>query len=524
MILLAALAATVAAFQAPDPQSATFHAGTRLVEVEVVVRNNRGPVSNLTKGDFTILDQGKPQRIDIFHAGQTTPAGPAVPLPPGTVSNRFANAGEASAGYTAVLYDRLNTRIDFKDYERKALVKLIRGMAPHEHVAIYVLGMNLHVLQDFTDDPAKLLAAIQNIDSGRDLMPADAHDALFGFNTDEMGNVITGFKMPAGLKGEMATSVGESAANVAQVNAAINVTTTAQALSIIIRHLSGMRGRRNLVWMMEKLDTPLPFMGMLLQSNIALYPVLAHSLEFDPTRQFMGRAGDVRRALLPGAGNPFATLMPDVMDTQRKVRELAATTGGSGFGDAEDVGLAVKTAEEDSRSAYTLGYYPAEDVLDGKYHSVTVKLAGKKYARFEVRYRPGYVASKQILDAPQKTTLADLFRNPLDDTGLGISGRVEPDTAPGRYKVHLIVDLHDIRLTREGQHLKGMIEMAFAGPERAPVETFAIDLTDAQLAEALRNGLKLVAAGVTPSGDAIRVAMRDPATGLAGSLRFPVGH
>lgn len=178
----------------------------------------------------------------------------------------------------------------------------------------------------------------------------------------------------------------------------------------------------------------------------------------------------------------------DFMATQHAGQALASATGGASFNDAEDLLTAVKTAEEDSRSAYMLGYYPAEDVLDGKFHSLTVKLTGRKSADLEVRYRPGYIASKQIIEAGQKTTLADLFRNPLDDTGLGIRGRIEPDSAPGTYKVHLIVDLHDVRLTREGGHSKGSIEMALAGPQKAPVETFELNLTDAQLAEALKNG------------------------------------
>lgn len=64
--------------------------------------------------------------------------------------------------------------------------------------------------------------------------------------------------------------------------------------------------------------------------------------------------------------------------------------------------------------------------------------------------------------------------------------------------------------------------MALAGPEFAPVKALDLDLSDAQLADLLRNGVKLVATGIPPSGDAIRVVMRDPATGLGGSLRISI--
>ncbi len=522
---LAILATGAAATQTPDPQT-TFKAGTRLVEVEVVVRNSKGPVTGLTKDDFTILDQGEPQRIDVFRVGPTAAGARTIPLPPGAVSNRSAAAGAAVSGaaaYTAVLYDQLNTRLDLKEYERKSLVKFIRGMGPGQHVAIYVLGRNLHVLQEFTDDPEKLIAALEHLDSGRDLMPANVHDALFGFNTDEVGNVILPSARVAGaaLRGEIEHSVRESAANVAQVNAARNGATTFEALQVIARHLGGMPGRRNLVWMIESPATPLPYVGLLLQFKIALYPVLAHSLDFDPSGMFMGNAANVRSALSPGGGIALATLMPDVMDTQRRARQTAELTGGAGFGDAEDLQSAVKTAEEDARTAYTLGYYPPEELLDGKYHSLTVKVAGEKPAHLEVRYRPGYLASKEMLETTRETTMAEIFRNPLDDSEVGIAAQCEPDSTPGLYRVRLVLDLHDLHLVRKGGHSTGSVELGFLTGKTAQVLTIAIDLTDDQLAAALRDGYQLRTSGVPATGNEIRVAARDPSTGVAGSLTIP---
>jgi hypothetical protein len=43
-----------------------FKVNTQLVEVDVVVRGKQGPVANLTKDDFTILDNGKPQQVALF--------------------------------------------------------------------------------------------------------------------------------------------------------------------------------------------------------------------------------------------------------------------------------------------------------------------------------------------------------------------------------------------------------------------------------------------------------------------------
>lgn len=511
------LAAGAAGYQTPDPQATTFKSGTRLVEVEVVVRDRNGPVTGMTKDAFTILDQGKPQRIDVFREGQSNLTAGTIPAPPGAVSNRGPSGSTAPSGYTAVLFDQLNTRLDQREYARKALVKFIRGMDPNEHIAIYVLGSQLHVLQEFTDDPAKLIAALQHVDSGRDLMPANVHDAMFGFNVDAEGNVITGGKMPAGLKAAIAGSTAESAANVAQVNAAINGTSTGEAITIIAHHLAGMPGRRNLVWMTENWMTAAPFTGMLQQSRIALYSVLARSLDYNP---FGIGFGEVDMTADPGH-----CLLPCVIPFQRDNREFAAQTGGAGFDDAADVGLAVKRADEDSRSVYTLGYYPPEDLLDGKYHRLSVKVAGQEHAHLEIAYRPGYFAGGQPENSVlSPNAIAEAFQNPLDNSLLGISARCEPDSTAGLYKLTISFDLHDLHLIHENGHSKAKVQVGFLSGRIAQVHTILIDVTDEQLPAALRAGYYIQATGVPAMGNAIRMIARDPSTGVAGSLTIPVAR
>src|SRR5580658_7787659 len=77
----------------PENPAATYHAGTKLVEVDVVTvvtaKDKNGPATGLTKADFTLLDNGKPQEIAVFSVKSTQPSGhPTSPLPPGIVSNR----------------------------------------------------------------------------------------------------------------------------------------------------------------------------------------------------------------------------------------------------------------------------------------------------------------------------------------------------------------------------------------------------------------------------------------------------
>ena len=84
--------------QAPNPQRETVIRSTvRLVQVSVVVEDKKGnPVTNLKPEDFTLLDDGNPQKIAFFTPATPPPAEPqsqAAPraslLPPNAFTNRY---------------------------------------------------------------------------------------------------------------------------------------------------------------------------------------------------------------------------------------------------------------------------------------------------------------------------------------------------------------------------------------------------------------------------------------------------
>jgi hypothetical protein len=84
-VLAAASLATLCA-QAPDVP--TIRVTTRLVEINAIVRDHKGPVEGLTKDDFTVLDNGKPQKIALFAMNSTRVLTKApAPLPPNVFTN-----------------------------------------------------------------------------------------------------------------------------------------------------------------------------------------------------------------------------------------------------------------------------------------------------------------------------------------------------------------------------------------------------------------------------------------------------
>ncbi len=94
----------LAAVLAAQEEQSIIRVNTRLVELDVVVRDKHGPVADLTQDDFTVLDQGKPQKIASFTViSAHSPKEPSIPLRPGEVSNRVNSLGQEPTGTTAVL-------------------------------------------------------------------------------------------------------------------------------------------------------------------------------------------------------------------------------------------------------------------------------------------------------------------------------------------------------------------------------------------------------------------------------------
>src|ERR1035437_6613288 len=156
---------------AQNPQTPVISVTTRLVEVNVIVRDHKGPVEGLTKGDFTVFDKGKQQTIDFFSVSSThVPLKPPPPLPPNVFTNIPERRAESPTSASVVLLDYLNTPAFDQPYARAQLAKFIKAMRPEDRVAVYVLGRKLVVLSDFTADGKKLLETVEKYG----VQPSDA--------------------------------------------------------------------------------------------------------------------------------------------------------------------------------------------------------------------------------------------------------------------------------------------------------------------------------------------------------------
>ncbi len=79
-------------------QQQVFRSDTRLVQVDVIVRNDKGPVTGLTQNDFQVFDNGKQRQISSFSVAVSQSAGASVTTsaPSGTRRAQIEQPGGAA--------------------------------------------------------------------------------------------------------------------------------------------------------------------------------------------------------------------------------------------------------------------------------------------------------------------------------------------------------------------------------------------------------------------------------------------
>lgn len=508
------LGATVAA-QGQSNQRTVIRTTTHLVQLSVLVRDKNGVVSNLNQNDFTLLDNNKPQKIDLFavesnsRVSSVEAQAPTPQLPAGVFANTASRYVGTLRGATVILIDNVNTSFGDQGYARFQLKKYLDTLGPNDSVAIYALDRSFHVLRDFTGagqiSPQQMLNLKQSLDrtafnaSGPQKMEAPQRSML--------------------------------------------------AIEAIANHLAALPGRKNLIWISDAFPLTLITNGLPSRSAHASTVAGASRLsvsgstdgvqiDYRPIVDHAARAlNNANVALYPVAASglvgPFGAPGFEVESgIHSTMGYIAAFTGGKAFYNTNDIGGAVHEVFEESEAAYTLGFYPDGDMLDGKYHRL--KLEVKSRPGIELRYREGYYADTQSgpTQEQRQLNLEQALWTPFEDSAIPMGARVERRKQGRREALHVVfaVNPNELRFEQQGDLRVATFNLAFSQVNKyGTVLARSNNLVTVKLKEdvyeqSLRKGGLPMAKDIKMKGGAteLHVAVTDKPTGTSGSLIVPL--
>jgi VWFA-related protein len=423
-------------------ENSTFKSQTNLVLVPVEVRNHGQHVPNLDRDKFTMLQDGKPQKVAVFDEVRTTTEHlKRAAVGPGEFSNEFQGS-PATARYTIVAIDRINTTTFDMQRLRQGLLKFLDQVADSgEPIRLIAINpTNIEVVQDFTTNPRAIAMALEGTKTAAGKVSDNSHalnesldylDAVISQNTtgDNAGAMVGVFLAQL----DNIKAMEQQSIAFQQRSSRIN---SLEALQMVAKTLTGLPGRKSLVWASSgypfgisvregRTTTTLDYsqvieagnldeytMHLLNAANIAVYPVDARGTVntawevMNPSHKYSASYSEKQAAQLNNQ---------QVIST---FEHLAASTGGKACFDATDLSKCFKDAMDDARDYYMVGYYADSNTKPG-WHKLQVKVATDA----SVRSRTGFIYSK--ID-PAETRSQDMrleLNSYLLDPGIPFRGQ-----------------------------------------------------------------------------------------------------
>src|SRR4051794_11220110 len=162
-VLVSALTLLPAGFSAPQQGTPMpkMKASAELVLVPVVARKNGAHVAGMTKQDFTVLQDGKPQEIAVFE--EVHAADPAAVAAPAPLEFTNVRATQNAERLTIIAIDLVNTAPLDQAYMKQEMLKFLdtAGRTGEPFALVAITSSGLHVLQTFTTDRSAIAAGIR---------------------------------------------------------------------------------------------------------------------------------------------------------------------------------------------------------------------------------------------------------------------------------------------------------------------------------------------------------------------------
>ena len=385
--MAAALAQTPSA-----PAGVTFKAEANLVIVDVTVKDKSGKaIEGLRPEDFTVREDGKPQKIAVFEYQRISSV--PEPLPEITLEDQFKLPEAPKTTITSstpgkIQYHDKRLMVFFFDFSSMQVPDQLRSqdgaldylknhVTKDDVVAVLFYAGTIQVLSDFTDDRDVLTRVIKGLPIGE----ASELAALADTGDDDSEDTQAAF-----VADETEFNIFNTDQKLAALEQASKMLATFPERKALVYFSGGVTrtGLDNEAQLQATINAAA-------KANLAIFAIDARGLTADPPGGGASRAGSRGAGIFNGS--VYNSQRRGALASQDTLYTLAAETGGKSFFDSNDIGLGIAKTQEAMSSYYLVGYYSSNNAMDGKYRKIDVKLNNPKLAA-KLEHREGYYADK----------------------------------------------------------------------------------------------------------------------------------
>lgn len=514
-----------------------------LVQVDAVVTDQRGKqVTDLKQEDFEIFEDKRRQQITNFSYVTAQPAAGEATAPPSTRTNPNAPPGPPVRlrpgdvrRTIALVVDDLGMSFESINLVRTALKQFVdEQMQPGDLVAIVRTGAGMGALQQFTADKRMLYAAIERVRFN--LMGGGGISAFAPITSDPF----------AGAGGLGAAQMRQFIASAASSRAEIFSTGTLGALSVIVRGLKDLPGRKSVVLLSDGfelfksgssqanfkvLEAVRRIVDLANRASVVVYTIDARGL------QTTGLTASDSTAFLTTAevDQKVSARSDHLFDSQGGLIFLSNQTGGFFVRNTNRISEGISRVLDDQRGYYLIGYIPEQSTFKGlqgqkTFHNINVKV---KRTGLRVRSRTGFYGVSDEEAAPAASTgtqqIVTALTSPFtsSDIHLKLTSLFGHEPKIGSFMRSILhIDARDISFSEEQDGVrKGVLEIvAFTFGNNGQIvdreaRGYNLSVRSDGFQKLLDQGF-MYALNVPikkPGGYQLRVAVRDPRAERVGS-------
>jgi len=469
---------------------------SNLVNIDVIVKDKKGKyVSDLKVEDFTITENGVPQKVDFFDA----------PLSGRTEKNRQGGGQTESSplpntprNYVSLVLDSQSTDVTNLKQVRDGIIKYVREQITEDDVvALLSVTNGLQMLQPFTQDKAKLLAALEQLGVNSASKSFEQKDIRDNINSlrDQLSTSATGpttsITTTAGGS-EAATAM--IAARVLQQFMALRTTLNVQqsrpilaALAAICEGLRPIPGKKTLVLFSQGFIAPgvldwqvQSTVDMANRANVAIYIIDSAGLRAgapqsgslvpgSPLAGVSGITDQEARIKAAGGETVFDNTRNEGQNREYDILyRISGDTGGKFLKGNNDIGLGLERVNQEIQSRYTLAYRSTNQNFDGTFRKVKIEVHRPDT---QILSRSGYYAippDEIVLLSPADKKLLSNFAPSQANPGLPLFATLTPFRSQGGlYTVPLALELPPSAVRFETKGDKRLMQLDVLGVLKA---------------------------------------------------------